>query len=221
MSTLSEFLKKPLLHGVLIGAFGGMAPKIIEMIPKLLNNIFPSSGHLLALTLLALIGGVIVLVYKEENLQKALILGAGAPALLATLTAQAVAPAQTQALLPFNISIVATAYAQTAGESSIVKFVFKQNESPYRLNKLWIRADGVTIEKYGMKDDTLIVPLTSGTKQVRIDLPAQGQNFIIPASDFLFSKTINLNIVGDQQTKDFWETFGNKNIPKYKIEKAK
>jgi hypothetical protein len=221
MSTFSNFLKKPLLHGVLIGAFGGMAPKIIEMIPKLFNNIFPSSGHLLALALLALIGGIIVLVYKEENLQKALILGAGAPALLATLTAQAVAPSQTQMLLPFNVSIVATAYAQLAEVSKPIKFVFQQNESPYSLNRLWIRADNTTIKKYTVQNDTLVVTLPVGTKEVRIDLPEQGQPFLIPVSELLTSTTVKLKIVSDQQTKDFWETFGNKNIPKYKIEKIK
>lgn len=221
MSTLTDFLKKPLLHGVLIGAFGGTAPKLIEMIPKLFNNIFPSSGHLIALALLALIGGVIVLVYKEENLQKALILGAGAPALLATLTAQAVNPGQSQAFLPFEFSIVATAYAQSPETQTTVKFIFKQNESPYRLNKLWIRADKQTIEKYSTKEDTLIVSIPAQTKEVQIVLPEQHAYFTVQGSELLLTKIMELNIVNDQQTKDFWETFGNKEVPKYKIEKAK
>lgn len=221
MSTFSELLKKPLLHGVLIGAFGGMAPKIIEMIPKLFNNIFPSAGHILALTLLALIGGIIVLVYKEENLQKALILGAGAPALLATLTAQAVAPSQTPALFPFEFSIVSIAYAQETEENITAKIVIKQNDSPYNLNKLWIRADGVTIGKYSTKGDTLIVSLLKTTKELQITLPEQGYTVSVSGAELQSSKTVELRIVNDQQTKDFWETFGNKSIPKYRIEKKK
>jgi hypothetical protein len=87
MSAFIDFWKKPLVQASLIGAFGGMAPKLIELIPKLFSNILPSSGQLLGFALLALIGGVVVVVYKEDNFQKALILGAGAPAILATLTA--------------------------------------------------------------------------------------------------------------------------------------
>lgn len=221
MSTLSDFFKKPLLHGMLIGAFGGMAPKLIEMIPKLFNNIFPSAGTMLALLLLALIGGIIVIVYKEVNLQKALILGAGAPALLATLTAQAVAPSQSPAMFPFGFSIVATVYAQSGSDAVTASFVITQNESPYTLNRLWIRADGVTIGKYTTKNDTLTVSFPKTTKQLQITLPEQSASFNVAADDLHSAKTIILRVVNDQQAKDFWETFGNKSIPKYKIEKAK
>jgi hypothetical protein len=220
MSTLSDLLKKPLLHGVLIGAFGGMAPKIIDMIPKLFNNIFPSAGHLLALSLLALIGGVAVVIYKETDLKKAFVIGAGAPAILATLTAQAVAPTQTTGFLPLQFSVVETAYAQTADETGTIRFVITQNESPYALNKLWIRADGVTIGKYMTKNDTIIVPYPRGTKEIQISLPEQGFQYTVPGADLQSSVPILLRIVNDQQTKDFWETFGNKSIPKYKIEKG-
>ena len=100
-----------MLQASLIGAFGGVTPKLIEMIPKLFSNILPSIGQLLGLALLAMIGGVVVVIYKEKNFQKALMLGAGAPAILATLTAQAVAPNQTGLLFPVNVSVVSAAYA--------------------------------------------------------------------------------------------------------------
>jgi len=220
MNKLVEFLKKPLVQASLIGAFGGMAPKIIELVPKLFENIYPSTGHLIALAILASIGGIIVLVYKEENFQKALILGAGAPAIIATLTTQAVAPKQADFILPFNFSFIAAAYAQSPSENDTIKFVVTQNESSFKLNSLWFRADSVTLDDYKQKGDTVIVYYPKDTKELRIDLPSQGRNLTIPVSELSKVKILNLKIFNDQQTKDFWETFGNKSIPKYKIEKA-
>jgi hypothetical protein len=213
------FLKKPIVQASLIGAFGGMAPKLIEMIPRLFANVYPSSGQLLALALLACIGGVIVLVYKEANFQKALILGAGAPAILATLTAQAVAPKESGFLFPDNISFFSTAYAQTVPAESTMRFVITQNESPYKLNALWLRADGNTIDRYRIEGDTLIFSLPLSAKGIRIDLPSHGGSIVLPVSELLKSKIVHLKITNDQQTKDFWETFGNAKVAGYKIER--
>lgn len=219
MNILIRILKAPLFHAALIGAFGGMAPKMIEMIPRLFNNVFPSAGHIAGLALLAMIGGVIVLVYKEVNLQKALILGAGAPAILASFTAQAIAPSSASAWEPFSFSFASTAYAQPAERSSTAIFVFTKNESPYRLNALWIRADGMTIQKYFVKEDTVIVPLPPGIREVRIDLSPEGERFVLPVSDVQHSSVMKLNIVNNQRAKDFWETFGGKTIPQFRIER--
>ena len=91
---ISDILKKTSTQAVLVGAFGGIAPNLIELIPKLFSNVFPSFGTIFGLILLAIIGAVVVFIYKEESLQKALVLGAGAPAILATLTANVVNPNQ-------------------------------------------------------------------------------------------------------------------------------
>lgn len=213
------FLKKPVVQASLIGAFGGMAPKLIEMTPKLFANVYPSTGQVLALALLAFIGGVIVLVYKEGNFQKALILGAGAPAILATLTAQALAPNQSGFLFPNTISFFSTAYAQTVSAETTVRIVITQNESPYKLNALWLRADKITIDKYRIKSDTLIFSLPLSAKGIRIDLPAQGGSIILPVVELPKSKIVHLKITNDKQTKDFWETFGNAKVAGYRIER--
>ncbi len=219
MSKDPGFLKKPIVQTSLIGAFGGMAPKLIEMIPKIFANDYPSAGQLLALALLAFIGGVIVLVYKEGNFQKALILGAGAPAILATLTAQAVAPIQSGSLFPNTISFFSTAFAQTVSVDTTVRIVITQNESPYKLNALWLRADRITIDKYRIKSDTLIFSLPLSAKEIRFDLPAQGGSIVLPVSELLKAKIVHLKITNDQQTKDFWETFGNAKVAGYRIER--
>lgn len=219
MSKEPGFLKKPIVQASLIGAFGGMAPKLIEIIPKLFANVYPSSGQLLGLSLLACIGGVIVLVYKEANFQKALILGAGAPAILATLTAQAVAPKQSGFLLPNTISFFSAAYAQTVSADRTMRFVITPNESPYKLNALWLRADATTIDKYKIESDTVIFSIPISVKEIRVDLPAQGGSIVLPVSELLKSKIVHLKITNDQQTKDFWETFGNAKVAGYKIER--
>jgi hypothetical protein len=213
------FLKKPIVQASLIGAFGGMVPKLIEMIPKLFANVYPSTGQVLALALLAFIGGVIVLVYKEGNFQKALILGAGAPAILATLTAQALAPNQSGFLFPNTISFFSTAYAQTVSAETTVRIVITQNESPYKLNALWLRADRITIDKYRIESDTLIFSLPLSAKEIRFDLPAMGGSIVLPVSELLKAKIVHLKITNDKQTKDFWETFGNAKVAGYRIER--
>jgi hypothetical protein len=220
MRTFLGFLKNPMLQASLIGAFGGMTPKLIGMIPKLFSNIFPTSGQLLGLALLAMIGGVVVVIYKEKNFQKALILGAWAPAILATLTAQAVVPNDAGFLFPINISVLSTAYAQPIGADTTVRLVFIHNESPCRLNALWLRADTRTIPQYTVEGDTVIVSIPSSTKELRVDLPAQAAGLVLPVAEIVKSKCFQLKITSQQLTKDFWDTFGNVKVPGYTIERA-
>lgn len=220
MSAFITFLKKPVVQASLIGAFGGMAPKLIEMIPKLFSNIFPSSGQLLALALLALIGGVVVVIYKEKNFQKALILGAGAPAILATLTAQAVAPNQTGFIIPTNFSVMASAYAQPPDTIITVRFVFVHNDSPCRLDALWLRAGSTTIQHYKVEGDTVIVPFSSSAQEIRLDYPGEAIGLVLPSAELMKSKYFRLKIVSNKRAKDFWETFGNVKTPAYAIEKG-
>ncbi len=209
-----------MLQASLIGAFGGVTPKLIEMIPKLFSNILPSIGQLLGLALLAMIGGVVVVIYKEKNFQKALMLRAGAPAILATLTAQAVAPNQTGLLFPVNVSVVSAAYAQPIGAGITVRLVFVHNDSPCRLNALWLRADTRTIPQYIVEGDTVVVSIPLSAKELRVDIPAQAAGLVLPVSDIARSKYIRLKITSRQLTKDFWDTFGNVNIPGYTMERA-
>jgi hypothetical protein len=220
MSTFVKFLKNPMFQAVLIGAFGGVTPKLIEMIPKLFSNIYPSTGQLLGLTLLALIGGVIVFIYKEKNFQKALILGAGAQAILATLTANAVAPNQTGLLFPPDISIVSRAYAQPVDTAATIRLVFVQNQSPCRLNALWLRADTGTIQHYTVEGDTIIVAVSLSAKELRVDLPPQATGIVFSVEELMKSKCFRLRIKSRQMVKDFWETFGSVQTPAYTIEKS-
>ena len=215
---ISDILKRTSIQAVLVGAFGGIAPKLIELIPQLFNNVFPSLGYILALTLLAIIGAIVVFVYKEKSLQKALVLGAGAPAILATLTANIVNPNHSGAISMLDISFVASAQAQTSNPKDTIKFVIRNNASPYRLNSLWIRADSKTIEQYQQSGDTLTVQIPQNAKELCLDLPAEGTSFVLPASEIPKSKHIDLGITADKNTRDFWKVFGNVNLPKYKIE---
>lgn len=216
MSTNVSFLKNPSIQAVCIGAFGGMAPKLIELVPKLFANVYPSGGTFIGLFLLALIGGVVVKVYKELDLKKALVLGAGAPAILATLTAQAVAPNTQAFFAPFGESIVSSALAQSTGEK-LIRIVVVKNESPYALNSLWIRADSKTISSYAIHGDTLVVPIPQSATELRFDLPDQGSWMSAAVSDLSRANPSRISIVNNKQTRDFWETFGNKRISQFAI----
>ena len=220
MSTISDIFKKPLVQAALVGAFGGMAPRLIELVPKLFNNIYPSNGYLLALAILALIGGIITAVYKEKDLKRALVLGAGAQAIIGTLAAQAVAPAQKGILLPFGISIVSTVYAQENSQNDTVKFVIKRNESRFKLNDLWIRADSKTIDNYKLNKDTLIVPIPANIKELSIDLPSDCESLKLSDSVVSGKKLMQLEIINDQDRRDFWQTLGNANVPRYRIKEV-
>ncbi len=218
MNAIITFLKKPIVKAVCIGAFGGMSPKLIELVPRLFANVYPSGGTFLGLLLLALIGGVVVRVYKELDLKKALVLGAGAPAILATLTAQAVAPNTQAFFIPFEASIVSTAFAQGGEGEKTIRVVVVKNESGYRLNSLWIRADSKTISDYMIQGDTLVASIPQSARELSFDLPDQVLGLVVPVSKFANTNLGRISIVNNKQTRDFWETFGNKRIAQYKIE---
>jgi hypothetical protein len=221
MKTQTPFFKKPIVHAVLIGAFGGMAPKLIELVPALFADQLPSAGMLLGFMLLALFGSIIIIVYHEENLQKALILGAGAPALISALIAQAAGPKSDSAsIFPMFPSIVSTAYAQEPPKMDTIRLVVQSNKSSFKLNTLWIRADEIELKEYKVHGDTVIVPYPSAAKELRINLPSQGNSLSLPVSELPQSKLQHIKILNDQQAKDFWQTFGGKSVPKYRIEKA-
>ncbi len=214
---ITDFMKKNTVQAVLVGAFGGMAPKGIEVISQLFKDLFPSSQCLLGLVLLGVIGAIIVMVYGEKSLQRALMLGAGAPAIFGTLTAHVANPDAPSSSFLFDVHIVSTAYAQPITGTDTVKFVIKENASPYQLNALWIRSDSQTIKQYLQVGDTLFVPIPRNSAQIRINLPGEGQGFVISTSEVLGRKQIYLRISDEKGARDFWKTFGNVNLQRYKI----
>jgi hypothetical protein len=219
MSFLTDFMKKPVVQASLIGAFGGIAPKLIEITQQLYNNQFPTRGNYWALVLLAIMGAVVVIIYKEDNLQKALMLGAGAPAIIATLIAHGAVSGSPTTLIPIiHNPFYSVAYAQDIPQKNTLKFIIKNNKSPYKLNALWLRADSKTIEEYQQHGDTVTVAVPGDTKELRVDLPEQSAGLELPNSSITKNKTIHLEITTDQDAHDFWKTFGNVNTPKYKID---
>lgn len=219
MEWLNRLLKSPVFGAALVGAFGGMSPKLIELLPQLSRNEWPSSGSWLALLLLALFGLVTVVVYGEKNLKKALALGAGAPAIIASLTTTAAAPKETAWLFPVSFSLQEVALAQTPGESVRLKLVIPHNETPFRNNALWLRADATDLTKYWTKGDTVIVDVPSGTKELHVGYPAQTEDLVIKMADIDVTKPLELQITSRQTRKDFWKTFGGVSVPEYQVEK--
>jgi hypothetical protein len=74
---------KQFFGSFLCGVFGGAAPLLIELAGRAKLEQMPSSGYYVAMVVLAFIGGVIAVVYKEEVAHKAFLLGVSAPALIA------------------------------------------------------------------------------------------------------------------------------------------
>lgn len=211
--------KNPIVHAVLIGAVGGMSPKLIELIPELFANKLPSLGVYLGLGLLAFIGAIAVLVSEEKQLRKALILGAGAPALIGSLAATGLASTE-GLLLPRNFSLIAEAHAQIVPRDTVVRFILQQNQSPYRSNALWIRADDSTIHNYWTTGDTILIKVPTDTKELRVGLPVQSIDAKVKLKELDSSQTVHIKISDQQQTSDFWKTFGGKQVPNYKVEQT-
>jgi hypothetical protein len=221
MESLSRYLKSPYFKAALIGAFGGMAPKLVELVPKLFHNDFPTGGYYFGLSLLALFGMIGVAVFRERDLRKALTLGAGAPALIAGIAATAVAPADTALLHQVDFTLQARAYAQSSMPTALLKLVVNRNESPNQLNSFWIRADNVTIHRYWTKGDTILVRVPSGTRNLRIDFPSQTEGVILPMSEIDWTRPINLQVTSQKSTKEFWQTFGGANVKAYQVQRKK
>src|SRR6185436_17076723 len=112
--------KNQVLIAALVGGFGGLAPSLIKLIPGLFDNQLPSSGTMIALAVLAVIGVVTVAIFGEKDLRKALVLGAGAPAMIASLTTAAISPTSTGEA---SIGMLQTAYAQPQARQQRVKLV--------------------------------------------------------------------------------------------------
>jgi len=68
------------------GAFGGVATSLLDLVSKTRASGLPSleglGGEVFCMTILAIIGCGLVLVFEEKNMRKAFFLGIGAPALL-------------------------------------------------------------------------------------------------------------------------------------------
>ncbi len=211
--------KRKMLSAILVGGFGGMTPKLIELIPRFFQNDLPEVGYYYGLALLAVFGIVAVLVYRELDLKRALIIGAGAPAIIASLTATAVAPTETVLRHPpaFNMKV---AYAQSTSElrqPMNLRIVVEKNESPFQLNALWIRA-GKTTLKYRVNGNTVLTNVPRGTELLRIDFPIDARGLVVKTRALDPSRTITIRISKALSSQDFWQAFGGAKVPSYRIE---
>jgi serine/threonine-protein kinase len=107
----------------LCGAFGGLAPTLLELAGLARRQDFPGSGFYIAMCIFALIGGGVALVYREKAPHKAFMLGVAAPALIvAAGTVIDSQPQQVNAMALLDLRLSSTAYAQEAdlpGSSSV------------------------------------------------------------------------------------------------------
>ena len=221
MNWLTRLIKSPIFHASLIGAFGGMAPKLVALVPDLLRNNLPSSGVLIAIGVLAFFGLVTVLIYGEQDLKKALALGAGAPAIIASLTTTTIGPNSSAFLMPIDFSLQQVAIGQVAHESRLTKLVVKKNESPFQTNALWLKTNRTTISRYWTKGDTVLFNLPADATELRIGFPAQTKALKLSRSDIDSSGIIHVDIVNMKTEHDFWQTFGGVRGSEYRVERKK
>ncbi|HEY9164527.1 MAG TPA: hypothetical protein VIS48_00020 [Candidatus Kryptonia bacterium] len=216
--SLGDIFKKPSVQAALVGALGGIAPKLIAFIPGFFNNVFPSGGAIIGMAVLAVLGAAIVAIYNEPSLHKALVLGAGAPAILGTLTAN-VANFNSSAATSFlNVPFASVAEARPETPADTIRIIISENASPYKLNSIWLYTDSKTTLQYQQNGDTLVAPVPQNTQELWICLPGDGSKLAVPISDILKSKCVHLRISQDKVVRDFWKTLGDVNLPKYKIE---
>ena len=207
---------------VLVAAFGGMSPKLIELVPRLFRNEFPSGGYYWGLALLAVFGIVAVLVYNEQDLKKVLAMAAGAPAIIASLASATVAPTEAAMINPPSLDILAVAYAQTPlslREMTRLSLMVEKNESPFQINALWIRAGKTTLH-YSVDGNKILVDIPSGAEQLRLDFPADTTGLTLNVSGVDRTKPILIRISGSGSTRDFWQAFGGAKVPRFRIERV-
>jgi hypothetical protein len=213
-------MKSPLFKASIVGAFGGIAPELIKLVPQLSHDVLPTYGALLALLLLALFGLVTVIVFGEQDLKRALVLGAGAPAIIASLTATVSAPGSAM-LIPLPVfSIHSTALAQPPSDSIHLKFVIMQNDTKFMLNQLWIRADGQSMRNYRVSGDTVIMTVPPFTKRIRVDLPSRTKGYAFDLATLDATRPIILQVSERRVVRDFWNTFGGAQVSEYEIEQV-
>jgi hypothetical protein len=112
----------------LAGAFGGIAPNLLRMAISLTAAQHKQvtddlSSYLLGMAVLAIIGGVVTVAWKETDLKKAVLLGVGLPSLLQIAGLESSRPAnnlptKAQAVIEFSVPFVSSAYAQSTESAS-------------------------------------------------------------------------------------------------------
>lgn len=215
--SIKKLFGSPFFVAALAGAFGGMSPKLVDLVPKLFANEYPSTGYYIGLILLGIFGLVTVLIYKEIDLKKALVLGIGAPALISSFVGKTASNAESA----FNIQLILSAYAQTIDTTRELKLIVNQNESSIRLNKLWLQVDSKTITYYVVRD-TIFIDLPKRSERLKITLPNSKESIEIPISEIKNQKnTVVLKIKDNSFWKDFYQAFGNNNVTQYKLERLK
>jgi hypothetical protein len=220
MGWFDQMLKTGTFKAALVGAFGGMALRLIELIEMVFKNQFPGWMYLVGMLLLALLGLVTVLIYQETDLKKALALGAGAPALIAGLVSPVVAPEASgvaaRLVNPFHSAVYASP------PPSRLELLVEKNESPFRLSALWIRADETTLA-YQIEGSRVILEVPEGTNQVRLDFPSQTTGLMLYRADLQGPQPVDIRIVTTnvgQGTKDFWQAFSGRRVAAYRIERG-
>src|SRR5258706_2277025 len=65
--TITEFFKNPVTQSALVGIFGGIAPQLIKLLPRLLQDNLPHAGEIIAMAILGIFGLATVLIYAEKD----------------------------------------------------------------------------------------------------------------------------------------------------------
>lgn len=102
----------------LCGAFGGMAPSLLEFAGLAKFERWPGVGFYVMMVIFAVLGGAVAVIYKEEKTHKAFLLGVSTPALIVAVggvaddhAAAALEAQNNTAWLP---ALVSVAHAQPA-----------------------------------------------------------------------------------------------------------
>ncbi|WP_454849153.1 hypothetical protein [Rhizobium binxianense] len=176
----------------LVGGFGGIAPSLVDKAQALYGGevekwlktadspLISIGCAFVAILVYFVIGAAIALIYKEQQLQKALLLGIGAPALIMAAT-------QSGANSPQQISIgpqaglfglVGSAYAQDTGETP---------QLDLKVNPNWEKGKCQTCDiKFLGKDGQIIArePLTQGEQApVALDVPKNTRTIVLSGAN--------------------------------------
>ncbi|MBI3005292.1 MAG: hypothetical protein HYY49_07725 [Ignavibacteriales bacterium] len=216
-SGFKNIFKEASLAACIIGAVGGMSPELVKMIQPALRDDLPSIGQAVALTILAFIGFIAVLRYKEKNWERAFVLGIGAPALIGSLVGQA---GTALASADVRFDVVSVLYAQPADASKTVRIVVRENESPHKISALFIRADENAV-LFTTTGDTISVAVPGKTKSLIVRLSEADKGLELPMSGLSPEGTFDIRVTKNKFWKDFFQTLGNAKSPEYRIERAK
>lgn len=176
----------------LVGGFGGIAPSLVDKAQALYGGevekwlktadspMISIGCAFVAILVYFVIGAAIALIYKEQQLQKALLLGIGAPALIMAATQGGANSPQQISIGPQAglFDLVGSAYAQGAGEAPPLDL---------RVNPNWEKGKCQTCDiKFLGKDGQVIArePLTQGDQPpVALDVPKDTRTIVLSGAN--------------------------------------